>query len=76
MFPIYYLDRQQVKKFALIALSTIMALGMIFSYVAGAPWWMIFLFFVCTLAPLCPVNDLVNEQRRRILEKPFTISEL
>lgn len=43
-------------KLILIALATIMGLGMIFSYSLGAPWYLTVVFFVLTLAPLFPVG--------------------
>ena len=71
IFPIAYLEPQQVKKWALVALSTILALGMIFSYAFGAPWAVIFLLFVAALIPVYPIRNTVNEQRHRIQSGRF-----
>lgn len=58
----------RVKKAIMIAVSTIFALGMIVSYVLGAPWVIPFVFFSLALAPLYPLGKVVDDQRGRILE--------
>jgi len=61
-----YLDPPLTKKWTLIALSTLFALGMIFSYCLGAPWFVCVALFALALAPLCPISANVNQQRNRI----------
>jgi hypothetical protein len=58
----------KVKKVILIAISVLMALGMIISYSIGAPWLLIVGFFFLTLSPLFPLGKSVDDQRARILE--------
>ncbi len=57
-------DTSQVKKWALIALSTILALGMIFSYMVGGPWLLTFFFFACALVPLLPLHKVIQAQNQ------------
>jgi hypothetical protein len=58
----------QIKKALLIAISILMALGMILSYSLGAPWLLIVGFFFLSLSPLFPLGKSVDDQRPRILE--------
>jgi hypothetical protein len=58
----------KVKKAILVAISVIMAIGMILSYALGAPWLLIVGFFFLTLSPLFPLGKSVDDQRSRILE--------
>lgn len=57
-----------VKKAILIAISVLMALGMIISYAIGAPWLIMVGFFFLALSPLFPLGKSVDDQRARILE--------
>ncbi len=59
----------QIKKAVLIAISILMALGMILSYSLGAPWLLIVGFFFLSLSPLFPLGKSVDDQRSRILEE-------
>ncbi len=47
-------------KLILIALSAIMAVGMIFSYSLSAPWFITAGFFLLTLLPLLPIGKVFN----------------
>ncbi len=58
----------KTKQIILIALSTIMALGMILSYVFGAPWIITVGFFALTMAPLFPLWKIRNPRSNRIEE--------
>ena len=60
------MDRPRAKRWALIAVSMIMALGMIIAYAAGAPWLVILSFFALTLAPILSLHKVVDKQRLRI----------
>ena len=55
-----------VKKAIFVALSVIMALGMILAYSLGAPWFVIAGFFLFSLFPLFPLGKAVDEQKNRI----------
>lgn len=63
-----YFQPAQVKKAILIAVSTLMFLGMILSYAIGAPWFIIAGFFLLTMSPLFPLGKAVDDQRSRIIE--------
>ncbi len=56
-----------LKKTALIALSLLMATGLILSYALGAPWFVMVGFFLLALSPLFPIGQAVDSQRSRIL---------
>lgn len=57
-----------IKKAILIAISVLMALGLIVSYAVGAPWLIMVGFFFLALSPLFPLGKSVDDQRARILE--------
>jgi hypothetical protein len=63
-----YFQPVDVKKAILIAVSTLMFLGMILSYAIGAPWYVIVGFFLLTMSPLFPLGKAVDDQRSRIIE--------
>lgn len=62
----YGLPPEQVKKWARIALATILAVGMIFSFAMAAPWILAFTFFSLSLGALFRVGNTVDAQRDRI----------
>lgn len=59
---------ENLKKAILVAVSTLMFLGMILAYAIGAPWFIVATFFLLTLSPLFPLGKAVDDQRNRILE--------
>ncbi len=59
---------QKVKKAILIAISTIFAIGMIFSYAFGGPWLLTAALFALILAPLFPLGKPKNDRTGRIPE--------
>jgi len=63
----YGFNPDQVKKWAKIALATILAVGMIFSFAMAAPWIMAFSFFTLSLGALISVGRSVDDQRNRII---------
>lgn len=62
-------EEKTLKKTILIALSTLFALGMLFSYVFGAPWLLTLTFFALALAPLFPLGKFKEDHSGRISEK-------
>lgn len=68
-----YFDRKygfppaEVQKWGKIALATILAVGMIFSFAMAAPWIVAFSFFSFSLGALLPVGRSVDDQRDRII---------
>lgn len=60
------LDRPRATRWALIAVSMIMALGMILAYVTGAPWLVMLSFFALILVPVLSLHKVVDDQRPRI----------
>ena len=68
IFPISYFTPLAIRNWLFVALSTILTLGMIFSYALGAPWGIPLLFFGLALAALYPVNTLVKDPISRIKE--------
>ncbi len=57
----------RTKKVIAVALSAILAVGAIISYVLGSPWFLVFGFFTLSLSSLFYIGKAVNEQRMRIL---------
>lgn len=55
-----------VRKWALIAVATIMALGALFAYTLGAPWFIAVGLFALALAPLCPLTTVSYQNREPI----------
>lgn len=57
-----------VKKFILIAIATLMTLGMALSYFLGAPWFVAAGFFLFAISPLFPLGKVIDDQKSRIIE--------
>ncbi|MGB7978821.1 MAG: hypothetical protein WCF19_06660 [Chlamydiales bacterium] len=62
-----FFDPPQRKKNILIAVATLMFLGMVLSYALGAQWFIIAAFFALSLSPLFPLGKAVDNQRSRII---------
>jgi len=63
----HFPDPVKVKKAILIAVSVLMALGMIVCYAVGAPWLLTVTFFLLTLSPLFPLGKSIDDQRSRLI---------
>ena len=57
----------KAQKGILVAISALMALGMVLSYAVGAPWLVILGFFLLSLTPLFPLGKAVDDQRSRFI---------
>ena len=58
----------KTKKIILIAIATIMALGMVFAFFLGAPWFVTLTFFALALAPLFPIWKARNPRADRVTD--------
>lgn len=52
------LELSTLKKGILVALACLFTLGMVFSYVFGAPWFVTVILFAATLVPLFPFGRI------------------